>query len=308
MPTAALLLVLLACTDDPGADTAGAEDAFPDPPEGGMQLITPELEIPPYTEKEYCWFGTYEGATVGLHASQGFQAEGGHHVLMLGTNYLPEEHPDGELIDCTEKDSIDMLRMEPLFIQGSYDPAYAEAASLPPGMAIELKQDQRWIVQTHYINTTGETLLARDALNMAFLEEEEVETWAATLAHSTIGIDLPPGQETSVTVDCEIEEELHLLNISGHMHEHGTSFSAVLQRDGVSETLYEVPQWTAEYRDDAPMTDFGADPLALHVGDRLLTTCTWFNDSETALGFPAEMCATTGVAWPLRSASTCVEF
>lgn len=304
-----LALLTLGCAAEPSAtlDDTGAAALFPPPPDGGVQLVTPELEIPAYSERQLCYFGTWDGPDVGLHASEGFQEEGGHHVTLLGTNYTVEEYPDGALVDCTDEEQFDMLRMDPLFIQGSYDPAYAGGASLPVGMAIELRSGQRWVVQAHYINTTGEALLVRDAMNLALTPADEVETWAATYAHSTLSLSVPPGEAASTVIDCTFDAPYSLLNVSGHMHEHGTAFRAVHGRAGVEQVLYEVPSWTPAYRDEAPMTDFGAAPYEIQAGDTLTTTCTWFNGGEVELRFPEEMCATVGVLYPRREALTCVD-
>lgn len=301
------LLLLLACAADPAGDTAGLDPGpFPAPPEDGLQIVTPELEIPAYSERQYCFFGTYTGPDVGLHATQGFQQEYGHHVLLMGTNYSAEDFPDGELIDCTDEDSFDMLRVEPMLIQGSYDSDFA-GSSLPPGMAIEMESGQRWVLQAHYVNASAQDLLVQDAVNLAFIAADQVETWAATFAHSTIGFDLPPGQETSVTVACEFDEELSVMNLSGHLHERGRSHRLEHTRGGDIAVLYDVPDWQADYRDDPPVEDFGGVPYPVLPGDLFTTTCTWFNDTEAELGFPEEMCATAGVVFPRREGLTCVD-
>lgn len=305
-----LPLLLLACTT-PAEDTAAAvsdlRQAFPEAPEGGLQLISEELTIPPYTEKQYCLFGTYDGPDVGLHASEGFQAEFGHHVVMLGTNITTSEHSDGELIDCTGENDFDMLRTEPLFIQGAYDPQHPDS-SLPEGMAIKMAQGTRYILQSHYINPTDTPLLVQDAINLALLQEDEVDVWAATYAHSTININLAPGEEKSTVIECTFDEELSLLNLSGHMHEHGTAFSVDAVIGGVESRLYDIPEWTPEMRDDVTLLDFGVEGLQVSPGDVFTTTCSWHNTSDETIQFPAEMCATVGVAWPRESALTCLSF
>lgn len=307
---AAVSLVLApGCAADAPLDSGAADDGrFPAPPDGGLQIVTPTLEIPPFTERQYCYFGTYDGPDVGLHATEGFQAEYGHHVVVLGTNYTTDEYADGELIDCTEEGDFDMLRMEPLFIRGEYDPAYPTGSALPEGMAIELKSGQRWVVQAHYINAGDQALQVQDAINIALIDAGEVTTWASTLAHSNITFDLPAGQAASVEIDCEFDEALELLNISGHMHQLGTRFHVEHIRGDSRQAVYAVPEWEADFRDDAPLVDWQGDSFSLLPGDRFVTTCEWFNATEADVGFPQEMCATVGVVYPRREALTCVTF
>ena len=306
------LFLLLACTShsDSAATITDRREGLPPPPEGGLQLVSAELEIPPYTEQQYCLFGTYEGEDIGLHASEEFQAASGHHVVMLGTNFTTSEHPDGEMIDCTGENDIDMLRAEPLFIQGAYDDRYPSAASLPEGMAIKLAHGARYILQSHHINTTGTPILVQDAINLILTPAEEVDTWAATYAHSSINISIAPGESKTLTITCEFEEELSLLNLMGHMHEHGTAFSVDAVIDGASSQLYDVPDWLPEFRDDGDLIllDFGDEPLQVQPGDTFTTTCSWHNSTDHTLQFPEEMCATVGVAYPRESALTCLGF
>ena len=77
-------------------------------------------------------------------------------------------------------------------------------------------------------------------MNLALMAEEEVETWAATIAHSTINIALPPGEESSVEIDCTFEEELNLLNLSGHMHEQGSAFKVDFRTGEGEEGVLKV--------------------------------------------------------------------
>ena len=57
------------------------------------------------------------------------------------------------------------------------------------------------------------------------VEEASVETWAAPLVLVDTDFSLPPGESTTVSFDCALEEELNLLFLLGHMHEWGTAFS-----------------------------------------------------------------------------------
>lgn len=86
----------------------------------------------------------------------------------------------------------------------------------------------------------------------------------------------------------------------GHMHEWGTRMKLVRERtDGTRDTLYEVQDWTVEYRDQPPLELFTPnDPLVIEPGEKLLLTCAWSNDTAKTLRFPTEMCTSVGYYYP----------
>jgi len=309
------LLSLFACSG-PDADTSSGggvidlrPSSFPAPPAGGLQFLSGEMEIPPYSEAQFCLMGTYEGPDVGVTSMATYQPDFGHHVVVLGTSYTTSEVPDGELFDCTAVESLDMLRTEPLFVPGGEDDGEGgSVVTLPEGMGVLMESGQRYILQSHYINTGPDTLLVQDAVNYGLLQEDEVTTWAATVAHSRVGMSLPPGQETTVAIDCEWEEPLSLFQLGSHMHEWGTSFSVDWAHAGGTERVYDIPDWDPEYRDDPIILDLAGDPIEVQPGDVFTTTCAWYNDTDEALEFPQEMCASFGMVFPKRDPITCWDF
>ena len=302
-------LCLLACgpgpelSDDPGeTGTVYVGGDFPDPPAGGWQLANQDLEVPPYSERQYCLFGTYDGDDAAVVSQIALQDEAfGHHMTLLATTYTTSEFPDGTLYDCTEEESLSMLRFSPIFVSGRLE--------LPDGMGIELKNGTRWILQTHYINPTGDTVFASDAMNIGFAAPESIDTWVASVAHSTLDIDVPPGGEQTSRVDCAVEQDLELVWLNSHMHQWGSAFSVDFTpiATGVAERIYEIPEWLPEHRADSPSLDLWDDPLHIAAGDRFETTCSWFNDTDEPLGFPQEMCVMVAMAWPLREPITCID-
>ena len=287
-------------TDEPGVKVVGGD--FDDPPEGGLQFVLEDMEIPPHEERQYCLFGTYKGETAGIVSQIGLQdAAYGHHMTMLSTLYPTSDFPDGTLMDCSDKDSLNMILMEPLFVSGSLE--------LPPGMGLELESGTRYIVQSHYINTTADTLIATDAINIGLKPESEINTWIASVAHSTVNFEIPVGESATFSIDCVWEEEVELVYLSSHMHQWGEAFSVDYTpvATGATERIYDIEQWLPEHRDDPPGNDMWDAPMHLVPGDMFTTRCTWFNDTDEVLGFPQEMCAAVGMAYPLRSPVTCAD-
>lgn len=315
-PAALVVFFLAGChrgdTDDSRGDGLDALDLrreFPAAPENGLQYLSPDLVIPAYTEKEFCTFFTYEGPTMGMDFQGMYQSEYGHHATLNGTNADPEEYPDGAVMDCTEPDSLPMTNLDPLFIGGtavefSVGDHDAELG-LPDGMAVRLPEGQRVILQSHYVNTSPDDILVADAVNVGLVPEDEVETWVGAFVHTNTTFSLPPGESTTITVECTWEDELNLLFLTGHLHEWGSAIKVEHIRGDVTETVYDVPAWDPLYRDAPPYNVYDEGEYTVQPGDVFRTTCTWFNDLDQALDFPSEMCATAMMAYPSKVPLVC---
>jgi hypothetical protein len=342
------MVLVVACGNDldgvqddsasgPGFDGLDLREAYPDPPPGGFQIMAPDLEVGPYEETFFCYFGTYLGPTVGVNYMAPLQVDAfNHHNLLKAV--LDGEFEDGVLIECPSQEV--MPEFFPLFegvgealdhyteggqvepsIEGQgfgitapeYPIPMGDSMNwihLPGGVAIRLDSGQPWVLDTHYINTMPEAILVNSGTNLGIIPEEEVEYWASTLHHDAGAlIQLPPGESTSVSFDCEWDHEINLLSITGHMHEHGTSYKIEwIHGDGSEpDVLYELDPWKEEYRDQPVMKNWDEGEIQAQAGDSFRTTCTWFNSTDHLLQNPDEMCSTGGVAFPLDEPHACSE-
>jgi hypothetical protein len=310
MPLPALLLLLSACTPadgDASADTAADATVdvrfpIPDPPPGGLQWVLPDAVIPASSDTTRCYVDTYDGDDIGVNSIATYQAEGyGHHLLFWTGDVDPEIYPDGAVFDCG--DPATMNGWLPLFIvhaDHAENGATIATADLPDGMAIALDAGTRLVIQTHYLNTSPSPILARDAVNFEILPEDDVVTWAAPWGHGITDMPLPPGEATTHTFSCTWPQDVHLLYVFGHMHEHGTAFSLDHISSGGTERLYDVPEWDPLYRDTPPLLTWDLPGYPVATGDTFVTSCSWFNDTDAALDYPHEMCAAAGIAYPTR--------
>jgi hypothetical protein len=296
-PSFVLSLLLLACGSDPESDAVDLRIDLPPPPDVGEQFVTPALTIPPFTEQQWCSFLRYDGDDVGVSGADTFQSENGHHAILMISNADEGEYPDGSLFDCTDRDTLPMTNMEPLFIVKAQGPGRS-GMQFPGGMAVKLRSGTRLVLQSHYINTSAEPILVHDAVNLSYVPVESVTTWAAPYAHTLSEMPLPPHEETTLTVDCTWEADANILFLLGHMHEHGTAFAVDWTHADTTERVYEIPEWDPGMRDQPPTDDYEAGAFAVRAGDRFVTTCTWLNTTERELNFPQEMCVTAGMAYP----------
>ena len=309
-----LLAILAACSGkDATSDDTGALDAvdarvdFPDPPVDGQQFITPEWTIEPHTEVQYCYVTTWRGGDTAINFQGTYQSHFGHHIIFLATKASEADLPDDTQFDCTLVEALPMEDLEPLVVApvvGSGDPPSNEY-TMPDGMGVRLKDGTRLVMQSHYVNTSADRLLVQDAINLGLVDQDQVETWMAPFAHTDVDLVLPPNQETTLEVSCTWEEDVNVLFLTGHMHEWGTRYAIDWTHGDTTERIYEIETWDPAYRDVPPVNDYEGTPLTLSAGDTFTTTCTWWNDQDTALTFPHEMCATSGMVYPQKVPLIC---
>lgn len=304
-----MLLLLAACqvtVDDSGFD--GVDETLDYEIEGNYHLAPPAIEVAPYTDQAVCWFTTYDGDDVGVVDGVFRQhPDYGHHVIVMRTKALEADYPDGSVFDCTEAGSLPMTDMEPFVLPSNIVGGGTNRLELPDGMANKLKADTRLLVQSHHINFTGEPILVNDRIDLTLAPVEDIDTWAAPLVHTNTDIAVKPGED-SMSLECTFEEDLTFLYLLGHMHEWGASFALDHHRlDGTTERIYEIGTWDVLFRDLAPVTYFEPGEFSVKAGESFTTHCDWFNDTDEVLGFPAEMCVSTGIVYPQTVPIICDE-
>jgi hypothetical protein len=154
------------------------------------------------------------------------------------------------------------------------------------GMLIE--PGDRFVLQIHYNNGAG----AQNVADSSGVRIHHTPTGGKRYYMRETGVlffALAPGRETSVTGECRVDRETNIVASWPHMHEIGTEFESVIERDdGTEETLISLTGWSFEAQliYDTPMT--------LYPGDTIKTTCTYYNDRDqittAGTGTKDEMC------------------
>lgn len=302
-----LVLALTACApaEDDGSkvtDTdafAGADDirvAFPAPDWADPIVFQSEsYRVPAGTERQFCYYMTWDGPDTAIHREVTYQSKYGHHFIIAGTGATTREIPDGTVIDCTAADARGMESFEPLLVGGvignGNTPGLLE---LPDGVATEINEGQRLVFQSHYLNTSDTDIVVQDELQFETMDYDSVEHWSAPFVHTASSFSIPAGVH-SIDVTCAWETDATVLFIGGHMHEWGKSYNVAHTQGETSTSIYSIADWDPYMRDAPTYEDFTAAPLQVSAGDSFTTTCEWDNDTGAALGFPSEMCATFGM-------------
>lgn len=314
-----MLLALLACATpdyslDSDTESDGPRDLRLDPSQAdGADFViqTPDYIIPSQTDRMYCLWGTWQGPTAGVNVYEFNQSPGfGHHGMLNQVDDRAEDIPDGTYVDCTTPEDQPMISNSKPLLAGTevVGPGHGRMV-LPEGKAVKIREGQRWMFQSHYINSSDHPILVRDLAWGWTLPQEEVQAWVGSYTFNNSDISLPPQQDSHRVFDCAWGADLHLLSIAGHMHHAGTSmFGAIVgpeQAVEEGERIYDVAVWNGEWRDAPQILTFPGDGLPVQADERLYGSCTWYNTTDETLGFPHEMCVLMGLAWPLEEAIGC---
>lgn len=218
-----------------------------------------------------------------------------HHWLLFTNN-------DGSLTDRTRA-SCSGIHPDATLL-GGWAPGGLEYG-MPEGVGVEVPSgdDARFILEIHY-NNVARHADARDSSGVRLCATRTPQPKLAAVHWlGTENIFLLPGQSNAgSTCAPEVEEPVHILRITPHMHQLGVHSSMVLERaNGSEETLLDEPF------DFNSQTSYESNAV-LQPGDRLRATCSWNNDSGGLTTFgPSsddEMCYLFTLAYPAGSLST----
>ena len=299
------LLILFSCSEKTETQVE-ATDFRLDYGESEADLVftPPDIRVEAYSDQTLCWYDTYTGDTVGVTGGTFSQhPDYGHHVIVMRTNTDEDDAPDGTVVDCAGGN--DMVEQEPFVLPTEPLAPGVAGLSLPEGMANKFKGGERIIIQSHHLNYTDKPILVNDRIELNTIPIEDVLTFAAPLIHTSTGLEIAIGTSSKV-VECTFEQDLTFLYVFGHLHEYGAAIKIEYNKeDGTSETLYDIPVWDVDYRDNPPITHYNDTELQVKAGESFTTTCSWNNTTDTLLGFPEEMCVASAMVYPATVAMVC---
>lgn len=316
--TLLLVLAAVACAKDPvdlttDSPTVDAVDVrVTDADVGALgpdQLLWTGAEqvVQPGEDVMFCVFGTYTGPDVGLHDVHTYQGAHGHHFQLMGTTTPSFDAPDGTVVDCTSGSTgFDMASLEPIGVTNGGEVDGVEigvSMPLPDGMAVELQSGQRYVLQSHYLNTTADPIRVQDKVVLTTLATDEVETWAAPVIFNRDDFEIPAHGTLETSFSCTAEADWNVLYMLGHMHEWGTSFS--VRNVDEDALVYDVPAWDPVYRDAPMINDYTRDTMTMSAGSTYETSCAWSNETDAPIAFPHEMCVTVSFVYPQKTTVIC---
>ena len=295
-------------TPDDAVDLRITEADLPSVGDDQIEWWGADVVIEPGEDVFWCTVGTYDGPEMGIHEDVTYQSRYGHHFALMGTTASELDYPDGSTFNCTDASTY-MVEQEPLAIATSaYVDGQKLASELPmlDGMAVKLDQGQRYMLQSHYLNTGTDRIRVQDVIQLSLLDPEtEVETWASPYVLDGEAFELAPQSAESLTFSCTAETDWSVVYMLPHMHEWGTAFSLDHQHGDETTRLIDVPNWDPYFRDAPPVQTYEAGALSIAAGDVLTTSCEWFNDTDEPIVFPHEMCISVGLVYPQLTTVIC---
>ncbi|MDB4987015.1 MAG: hypothetical protein JWN04_2193 [Myxococcaceae bacterium] len=181
--------------------------------------------------------------------------------------------------------------------------------SMPPTVGLQTANgpNTQFNIEVHYNNTTSaetqeDASGVRICATSKLRQNEAAAHWLGTELIANL-----PGQVGTAHSTCDPKETAHILSVSPHMHKTGTHMkTAITRADGGVETLTDRP---FDFNDQQIYPVGGAaGEIIVGPGDRLDTTCTYNNDTQSLITFGSltsqEMCYNFVVAWPAGSLDT----
>jgi hypothetical protein len=179
---------------------------------------------------------------------------------------------------------------------------------LPPDVGLELPDPGSWLTLEVHYNNSAKLTGAQDRSGVALCTTDTPRPQeAGVLTLGSIQIALPPdGAEHTVTSEFPgtitrlLQDQLHVLWTSPHMHLTGTSFKTEIVRNGQTIPLVDVPTWDFNSQRAYPQ-----DPTKTQIlpGDTLRTTCTYKNTTGAPIRFGEntenEMCFNFVAVYPI---------
>jgi hypothetical protein len=282
-----LLILILSfnvvmCGDEAkDADILDYRVSLPEADPAYLDLIPPEMIIPAYTERMYCYYITHQGEDLAVSTLEAKQGPFGHHLALLKATQVQE---DRLLQDCTDESAMGDLRTFVL-----------PGIKLPESNAIKITEGEQFVLQFHYVNAGRQDIRVRDLARLKLVEASSVETWVNTFTTNSALVSVPAQSSGMVEFDCVLSEGLSLLVVGGHMHELGTRFDLAYGQSAETLTsIYNVDPWISQFRDSPPVTAMLSEPIFLEVGSLVRTSCAWTNATDSDVAFPAEMCSAFG--------------
>jgi hypothetical protein len=212
----------------------------------------------------------------------GHQGLGGHHAVMFATK---EPQPIGTVHEWGNADQLTSRFL------GGGGAEGADNVKLPDGISFRVRKGYALVMQVHYVNVTDEPVEMNSFIDVKYAPASDSRLVAGMFTNVQPALFLNPGKQ-SVTVECEVKEDLELVMWSNHLHEWGSRIvtTATLPSGQVidikrNETWFtewiNSPDWDKRTLDTA---------LKLPAGTVVKTVCEWNNTESHMLEFPDEMC------------------
>jgi hypothetical protein len=286
------------------ADGPTYVDGFDPPaaPAGYTRFVTsPVPNIAPGDDIEMCqWLAPAATTAQDVLDFTGAQSRGGHHAVLYATTET--DFAVGESHVCTTADMLSISFVGAIGGEGN-----SGISKLPDGLFFRLPVGEALMANTHWLNTTDDTLDGQAVLDVEFTPASDTRVTADIFANNGDTFTIPAGSAYAYDVTCPIGSDMNIAMIADHMHNDGVSaYTELIHPDGTKDMLVSDPTWAPDQQFNTIYTKYSlASPLVMHAGDTMHTHCEWQNQTNQALLFPDEMCVGQGFYFPSRGLLAC---
>ncbi len=306
--TAGILLSLtgyLGCSDD-GAKPQTNEELLAPPPAGkGVQIkMASTLDVGVETER--CMFYKVGAGGLAVNHEEVRYTPGSHHVLLYVTPYadIPTQDRFGNTVDtsgifeCGPNGPTAHWQVNGVAGGAQIADGPPVVDGLPEGVAFTIPEGTVLLMNTHYLNATGQTLHTDARINLYTLASSEVTTEAGILFWYNPIIYVPSQEMRSAREVCPIRKDIQLLNAQSHMHRRGIGYVArELDASGTQVgELYRGTEW-----EEVALTKFQPGKT-LSAGQSIDFQCDYSNTTDhtivQGLATTDEMCMFIGLYYP----------
>jgi hypothetical protein len=302
--------LLMGCSSaDPQSPPPGGgdNDTLLEPPAAGQGLQLKMVStILPGQEIERCKFFQVPAEGLNVNSAVVRYVSGSHHVLLYRTSMksIPTVMRSGKplmvdengVFDCAEGAAADWDVTG--VVAGAQSAKAKNAATFPPGVAAKIDPGTVLIINTHYLNASGNPLIAEARLNLYTLPEKDVVQEGGFLFFYNPFIRVPARSSASSRMRCTLSDDITLISAQSHMHRRGVGYTAnvVEPSDGRLTQIYESHDW-----EDVPISEWSPG-MPLRKGQAIDYTCHYQNseDRQVAQGGTTkdEMCMFLGNYYP----------
>jgi hypothetical protein len=283
------LFFFSACgTSMPPGDNGGVDMANnPLPADLGLQTGDVVLKMTPFTvpagqEVFMCQnFANPFGADADIREFESHMSTGSHHLLI----FYKQDATDDPVAACSGLE----------FSAGPYGAQTPDAVvTYPDGVAALIPKNQGLRFASHYLNATTSDITANVEVILRKADPATVKNQAGIFFFNNVNFIIPPtGAPYTITKDCVAPQDMTIMYSVGHMHQHATELTAML--DG--QMIYDTTSWSASAFKQYQPT------LSVKAGQKFTFSCTYVNKTGGPLIFGEsalnnEMCIFDGQYYP----------
>lgn len=212
-----------------------------------------------------------------------------HWIVYLDQNGI---QPDGMATRCSG-----LHDTSPTMIAG-WAPG-SDNNDLPPDVGMFLSPpNKKILLEMHfYHDGVSAPIATTSGVKICTANTPRKHTATISMLGSEV-ISVPPRSAATITGTCtpQYDGEIHILRSWPHMHEIGTGMRTdIMFADGRSQTL---GPWRFDFNNQVSYST----PVTIRPGDRLITTCEYFNPRDTIVSTgtstDSEMCFNFVTAYP----------